>query len=164
VWIGIGCQITQLVKSFGHKEQLRDVTGDPWNGRSLEWSTTSPPPAFNFAELPRVESRDTYWLAKQRAIATHSLGPAPVYHDIELPRNSSTGVVCAFFASFFGFAMIWHIWWLGILSFVGAFATFVVFAWRDRVEYRVPATEVARIDEANRSTRLAALGQLGAAP
>jgi cytochrome o ubiquinol oxidase subunit 1 len=164
VWTGIACQITQLVKSFRHKEQLRDVTGDPWNGRSFEWSTTSPPPAFNFAELPRVEDRDAYWLAKQRAIRTQSLPPEPAYKDIELPRNSPTGVVCAFFASFLGFAMIWHIWWLAALSFIGAFATFVVFAWRDRVEYRIPAAEVARIDRVNRGTRLAALAQLGAAP
>jgi cytochrome o ubiquinol oxidase subunit 1 len=164
VWTGIACQITQLVKSFRHKEQLRDVTGDPWNARSLEWSTTSPPPAFNFAELPRVDDRDVYWVAKQRAIETQSLGPEPAYKDIELPRNSPTGVVCAFFASFFGFAMIWHIWWLAIFSLIGAIATFVAFAWRDRVEYRIPAAEVARIDRANRGTRLAALGQLGAAP
>ena len=164
VWTGIAFQITQLVKSFRNREKLRDVTGDPWNARSLEWSTTSPPPAFNFAVLPRVEDRDTYWLAKQRAIKTRSLAPEPAYQDIDLPRSSPTGFVCAFFASFFGFAMIWHIWWLAILSLIGAIATFVVFAWRDRVEYRVPAAEVARIDRANRSARLAAIDQLGVAP
>src|SRR5262245_6590342 len=163
VWTGIACQITQLVVSFRRREELRDVTGDPWNARSLEWSTTSPPPAFNFAALPRVESRDAYWDAKQRAIETHSLGPEPAYKDIELPRNSPTGFVCAFFASFLGFAMIWHIWWLAALSFIGAVATFVAFAWRDRDEYRIPAAEVARIDRANRSARLAALAQLGVA-
>jgi len=164
VWTGIACQVTQLVVSFRHKEALRDVTGDPWNARSLEWSTTSPPPAFNFAVLPRVESRDTYWIAKQRAIETHSLGPEPAYKDIELPRNSPTGFVCSFFATFLGFAMIWHIWWLAALSFIGAVATFVAFAWRDRDEYRIAAAEVARIDRANRSARLAALARLGVAP
>jgi cytochrome o ubiquinol oxidase subunit 1 len=163
VWVGIACQITQLVLSFRHRDELRDVTGDPWNGRSLEWSTTSPPPAFNFAVLPRVESRDAYWIAKQRAIETHSLGPEPAYEDIEVPRNSPTGVVCAFFATFLGFAMIWHIWWLAALSFIGAFVTFVAFAWRDRDEDRIPAADVARIDRANRSARLAALARLQAA-
>src|SRR5215470_8230373 len=74
VWIGIACQIRQLVVSFRHQEELRDVTGDPWNGRSLEWATASPPPVFNFAVLPRVDSPDFYWNAKQRAIETHSLG------------------------------------------------------------------------------------------
>src|SRR5262252_7242629 len=161
VWIGIACQIRQLVVSFRHQEELRDVTGDPWNARSLEWSTASPPPAFNFAVLPRVKSRDAYWVAKQRAIERQSLGPEPPYKDIEVPRNSPTGFVCAFFAAFLGFAMIWHIWWLAALSFIGAFATFVTFAWRDRVENRIPAAEVARVDRANRSARFAALAHLG---
>jgi cytochrome o ubiquinol oxidase subunit 1 len=147
---GICCQIAQLVVSVRHREELRDVTGDPWNGRSLEWSTASPPPAFNFAVLPQVEGRDAYWRAKQQG----RLGDEPAaYEDIELPRNSATGFVCAFFATFMGFALIWHIWWLVAVSFVGAFATFVVFAWRDRTEELIPAAEVARIDRANRRAR-----------
>ena len=160
---GIGLQIAQLVVSFRHREQLRDTTGDPWNGRSLEWSTSSPPPAFNFAVLPRIEESDAYWETKQRALRQHVLEDEPAYADIELPRNSATGFVCAFFATFLGFALIWHIWWLAAASFLGAFATFVAFAWRDRTEYRVSAEEVARIDRENRSARRAALAQLGAA-
>jgi cytochrome o ubiquinol oxidase subunit 1 len=160
---GIGLQIAQIVVSFRHREQLRDTTGDPWNGRSLEWSTSSPPPAFNFAVLPRIEEGDAYWETKQRALRQHVLADEPVYTDIELPRSSATGFVCAFFASFLGFALIWHIWWLAALSFLGAFATFVAFAWRDRTEYRISAEEVARIDRKNRSVRRAALAQLGAA-
>jgi cytochrome o ubiquinol oxidase subunit I len=160
---GIGLMIAQLVVSFRHRDELRDMTGDPWNGRTLEWSTSSPPPAFNFAVLPRIEERDAYWTTKERALEQHVLGDEPAYHDIELPRNSATGFVCAFFATFLGFAMIWHIWWLAILSFAGAFVTFVVFAWRDRAEYLIPAAEVARIDRENRSARRVALAQLGAA-
>jgi cytochrome o ubiquinol oxidase subunit 1 len=160
---GIGLQIAQLVVSFRHREQLRDTTGDPWNGRSLEWSTSSPPPVFNFAALPRIEEADGYWETKQRALRQHVFADEPAYTDIELPRNSATGVVCAFFASVLGFALIWHIWWLAALSFLGAFATFVAFAWRDRTEYRVSAEEVARIDRENRSARRAALTQLEAA-
>jgi cytochrome o ubiquinol oxidase subunit 1 len=160
---GIGLQIAQLVVSFRHREQLRDTTGDPWNGRSLEWSTSSPPPGFNFAVLPRIEESDAYWETKQRALRQHVLEDEPVYADIELPRNSATGFVCAFFATFLGFALIWHIWWLAAVSFLGAFATFVAFAWRDRTEYRVSADEVARIDRENRSARRGALTQMGAA-
>jgi cytochrome o ubiquinol oxidase subunit 1 len=160
---GIGLQIAQLVVSFRHREQLRDTTGDPWNGRSLEWSTSSPPPAFNFAVLPRIEEGDAYWETKQRALRQHALVDEPAYADIELPRNSATGFVCAFFATFLGFALIWHIWWLAAVSFLGAFATFVAFAWRDRTEYCVSADEVARIDRENRSARRVALAQPGAA-
>jgi cytochrome o ubiquinol oxidase subunit 1 len=160
---GIACQVAQLTVSIRRREQLRDVTGDPWNGRSLEWATASPPPAFNFAELPQVEARDDYWVTKQRVRQRARLDDEPRYEAIEVPRNSPTGFICAFFATFMGFALIWHIWWLVGVAFVGAFVTFVVFAWRDRTEDRIPADEVARIDRANRSARTAALTQMQAA-
>jgi cytochrome o ubiquinol oxidase subunit I len=157
---GIILQIAQLVVSFRRREQLRDLTGDPWNGRSLEWATASPPPAFNFAVLPRIDGRDAYWRLKQRALQQGDPGEEPSYEDIELPRNSPTGFICAFFATIMGFALIWHIWWMVAVAFVGAFVTFVVFAWRDRTEDRIPADEVARIDRANRSARRAALAAM----
>jgi cytochrome o ubiquinol oxidase subunit I len=161
---GIILQIAQLVVSIRRREKLRDKTGDPWNGRSLEWATSSPPPAFNFAVLPRVEGRDAYWAMKQRAHQQTIPGAEPGYTDIEMPRNSATGFVCAFFATFMGFALIWHIWWMVALAAVGAYATFVVFAWRDRTEYIIPAEEVARIDRANRSARGEALLPMEATP
>jgi cytochrome o ubiquinol oxidase subunit I len=150
---GIALQVAQLVVSIRRREELRDQTGDPWDGRSLEWSTSSPPPAFNFAVLPRVEGTDAYWGMKQRAHRQALPMEEPDYREIEMPRNSSTGFICAFFASFMGFALIWHIWWLVALAAVGAYATFVVFAWRDRAEDIIPAEAVARIDRANRSAR-----------
>jgi cytochrome o ubiquinol oxidase subunit 1 len=160
---GIILQIAQLTVSIRHREELRDATGDPWNGRSLEWSTASPPPAFNFAVLPRVEGEDAYWSMKQNAIDQARSTDEPVYTDIELPRNSPTGFICAFFATFMGFALIWHIWWIVVLSALGAFATFVVFAWRDEEEYVIPADAVARIDRANRIARGDLLAQPGTA-
>ncbi len=161
---GIILQIAQLAVSIRAREALRDATGDPWNGRSLEWSTSSPPPAFNFAVMPYVEGRDAYWTMKQRARQTGGLGDAPTYAEIEVPRNSPTGFVSAFFATFLGFALIWHIWWLAGLAIVGAYATFVVFAWRDRVEEVIPADEVARIDRASRAARGGSLAQPQTAP
>ena len=160
---GIVLQIAQLAVSIRRRQELRDVTGDPWNGRSLEWATPSPPPAFNFAVLPRIENGDAYWSLKQRAIQRAALSDEPTYTEIEMPRNSPTGFICAFFATFMGFALIWHIWWLAALAGVGAYATFVVFAWRDQDEYVIPAAEVAKIDRANRSARSEALARLQAA-
>jgi len=159
---GVVCQITQLVVSIRNREQLRDVTGDPWNGRSLEWATASPPPAFNFAVLPEVIGEEAYWGIKQKAIQS-GLRDAPEYRDIEVPRNSPTGFICAFFATIGGFSLIWHIWWLVGVAGLGAFATFAVFAWRDRTEYVITAEEVSRIDGANRQSRRVALAQLQAA-
>jgi cytochrome o ubiquinol oxidase subunit 1 len=160
---GIVLQITQLVVSIRRREELRDVTGDPWNGRSLEWATASPPPSFNFGVLPRIEGEDAYWGIKQRARQQATLGDEPKYEEIEMPRNSPTGFICAFFATFAGFALIWHIWWLVAVAAFGAFVTFVVFAWRDRTEDTIPAEEVARIDRVNRSARSAALAMPQAA-
>jgi cytochrome o ubiquinol oxidase subunit 1 len=161
---GIILQIAQLAVSIRRREELRDETGDPWNGRSLEWATPSPPPTFNFAVLPRVEGRDAYWAMKQRVRQQGRLSEEPAYTEIEMPRNSATGFICAFFATFMGFALIWHIWWLVALAALGAYATFVVFAWRDRVEYIIPADVVARIDRANRSARSDALIHVPGAP
>jgi cytochrome o ubiquinol oxidase subunit 1 len=155
---GIAFQIAQLVVSIRQRAQLRDVTGDPWDGRSLEWATASPPPAFNFAILPEVSGEDAYWTSKQRTAGRSRSDERPDYRDIEIPRNSATGFVCAFFATVTGFALIWHIWWMVAAGAVGAFATFVVFAWRDHDEDIVPAEEVARIDSSHWAQRRATLG------
>ncbi|MDQ6628228.1 MAG: cytochrome o ubiquinol oxidase subunit I [Pseudomonadota bacterium] len=160
ITIGIVLQVVQLVYSIRHRAELRDLTGDPWNGRSLEWSTPSPPPMFNFAVLPDVTGEEAYWGIKQRAREQGKLRAEPEYVDIEMPRNSPTGFICAFFATIMGFALIWHIWWLVLVALIGAYATFVVFAWRDRHDELIPAATVASIDRANRGSRRDALARL----
>ena len=150
---GIILQIAQLAVSIRRRDELRDVTGDPWNGRSMEWWTPSPPPAFNFPVLPQVEGEETYWGIKQRAFQRARIRDEPIYTDIEMPKNSPVGFICAFFATVMGFALIWHIWWMVAVAAVGAYVTFVIFAWRDRVEYIIPAETVALIDRANRAAR-----------
>jgi cytochrome o ubiquinol oxidase subunit 1 len=162
ILVGIMFQVAQLVYSIRHRDELADEFGDPWDGRSLEWATSSPPPVFNFAVLPVIEAEEPYWNIKERAREKLALRAEPEYHEIEMPRNSPTGFICAFFATTLGFALIWHIWWMAALSFLGAFVTFVVFAWRDRVEYVIPAEEVALIDRENRANRRAALDRLAA--
>jgi len=157
---GIGFQIAQLVVSIRTRDKRRDLYGDLWDGRSLEWATSSPPPSFNFAVMPDVEGEEAYWGVKQKAIENQTLVDEPDYKAIEMPRNNPTGVVTAFFATVMGFAMIWHIWWMVILGFIGAFATFVVFAWRDETEDEIPVEEVARVDRERRRTRMEALPTL----
>ena len=154
--IGVALQIAQLVVSIRQRARLRDVTGDPWNGRSLEWATASPPPMFNFAVVPNVEGEEAYWGIKQRAKQEAAPAAEPEYRDIHMPRNSATGFICAFFATIMGFALIWHIWWLVGVAFVCAYGTFVVLAWRDHHEDLIPADLVARVDRANRSARSSA--------
>jgi cytochrome o ubiquinol oxidase subunit 1 len=155
---GIGFQIAQLVVSIRGRDKRRDPTGDLWDARTLEWSTASPPPSFNFAVLPEVTGEEPYWAMKQRAREVARVDPQePRYEPIETPRNTPTGFITAFFAVITGFAMIWHIWWLVIVGLIGAYATFVVFAWRDVQEIEIPAAEVERIDRANRTARNQAL-------
>jgi cytochrome o ubiquinol oxidase subunit 1 len=151
--LGVVSQAMQLIVSIRHRSELRDVTGDPWNGRSLEWATASPPPTFNFPVLPNVQGQEPYWQIKRRAIETQQLSAEPLYKPIHMPRNSPTGFVTAFFATLTGFALIWHIWWLAGISLVAAYAIFVWYAWRDEVEYEIPAEEVASVDRARRHVR-----------
>jgi cytochrome o ubiquinol oxidase subunit 1 len=150
ILVGIVCQVVQLVVSIRNREELRDVTGDPWNGRTLEWSTASPPPAWNFAVLPRVAARDGYWSTKQRALATQGQPrPAREYLPIEMPLNSAIGFVNAFFAVVTGFALIWHIWWMAGVGLLGAFVTLLAFAFRDKEEVEIPAAQVAQLDRSH---------------
>ncbi len=150
---GIACQVMMLYVSIKTRKDRIDESGDPWDGRTLEWITTSPPPAFNFAVLPDVKGEEAYWGIKAKARENRALSDRPDYEPIEMPRNSPTGIVAAFFATAMGFALIWHIWWLVILGFFGAWGTFIVFAWRDKAEYEIPVEEVERLDQARRRSK-----------
>jgi cytochrome o ubiquinol oxidase subunit I len=145
---GIVATVAQLVVSIRSREQRRDRTGDPWDGRTLEWSSTSPPPAYNFAVLPQVQSLDAFWAMKQRGLAL----PAEKYEPIEVPSNSPNGFVTAFFAVITGFALIWHIGWLAILGLVCAALTLIAFGWMERVEQHVSGEQLAAAERARLRT------------
>jgi cytochrome o ubiquinol oxidase subunit I len=152
IFAGIVCQIVQLVVSIRDREELRDVTGDPWNGRTLEWSIPSPPPAWNFAVMPRVAGLDAYWSAKQRSRTTQGEATqARAYETIEMPKNSPIGFVNAFFAVATGFALIWHIWWMAAVGLLGVFAAFLVFAFRNVEEVEIPAERIARFERSHQA-------------
>ncbi len=147
---GIVAQVVQLIVSIRTRAGRRDSTGDPWNGRTLEWSTASPPPSYNFAVLPQVEARDEFWRRKQLREPL----PVPRYRAIEVPANSPNGFVVAFFAVVTGFAMIWHIWWMAILGLACAVVTLLVFGWIERTDQEISAETLAAADRA----RIAAPG------
>ena len=150
---GIVCQAMQLYVSIRQREMLIDETGDPWDGRSLEWITTSPPPPFNFAALPNVEGEESYWDLKLQAHQRRELSERPDYAAFSMPRNSPTGFVTAFFTTAIGFAAVWHIWWLVLVGFLGAWATFVAFAWRDENKYEVSAERAKHLDDRRRAAK-----------
>jgi cytochrome o ubiquinol oxidase subunit 1 len=148
---GIVCQVIQLVVSIRNREKLK-VAADPWNGRTLEWATTSPPPAWNFAALPRVTDLDAFWAQKQLPQSLQANpAQARAHTPIEMPKNSATGLVMAFFAVVSGFALIWHIWWLAGLGALGIFLAMLVFAFRKEEEIEIPADEIARFEREDRA-------------
>jgi cytochrome o ubiquinol oxidase subunit 1 len=152
IFAGIACQIIQLVVSIRQREKLRDVTGDPWNGRTLEWSTASPPPAWNFAVLPTVTGRDAYWAEKtHKQEKRDQTKQTRKYEPIEVPTNSPVGFVNAFFAVITGFALIWHIWWIAALGVMGIFVTFLAFAFRENEEFEIPVSEISKFDRTHRA-------------
>ena len=144
IFCGILCQIAQLYVSIRARERRLDLTGDPWDGRTLEWATSSPPPPYNFAVLPRVETIDAFWSMKRRGLRPVE----PAREPIEMPRNSPVGFITAFFATITGFSLIWHIWWMVIIGFLAAVATLMVFGWSDHREREISAAEIAEIERA----------------
>lgn len=138
--LGIFLQVVQFGYSYWKRKEYAVKTGDPWNGRTLEWMTHTPVPAYNFAQLPEVTSRDEFWERKQ------SVGESKETHvkytDIVMPKNSPYAIILAGCAFFVGFAIIWHIWWLAILGFIGIVACIILRGVDDHTEYIIPAAEV----------------------
>jgi cytochrome o ubiquinol oxidase subunit 1 len=143
ILVGIILMVVQLVVSARDWRNRRDLTGDPWDGYTLEWLTSSPPAPYNFAVLPEIHDREAFLDMKQRGVAYKR--PAK-YHDILLPKNSSIGLFIGGLAFVLGFAMVWHIFWLAGLCAAAIFAAIVMRTYDDDTEYRIPAKEVEKIE------------------
>jgi cytochrome o ubiquinol oxidase subunit 1 len=123
-----------------------DKTGDPWNGRTLEWATSSPAPSYNFATLPAVDSRDAFWTMKH-----DKNKPKPEYEDIEMPNSTVYPLLIAGAAFLAGFAIIWHIYWLAFVSVLGLVALVIIRTTSDNNEHVIPAEQVRKMEEARAS-------------
>jgi cytochrome o ubiquinol oxidase subunit I len=141
VCIGLACQVIQLALSIWQRDQRRDLTGDPWNGRTLEWSVPSPAPVYNFASIPVVHERDPFWITKQ----ANSV-PRKQFEDILIPKNTGAGVWIAGFAFMFGFGMVWHIFWLVGISALGIIAAIIIRVSDPETEYIMTAKEVEKYE------------------
>jgi cytochrome o ubiquinol oxidase subunit 1 len=142
ILIGVGFQVLQLYVSFKERKENKDTTGDPWNGRTLEWSLPSPPPFYNFAITPEVHERDAFWMMKH----TQST-PQPIkYHDLHMPKNTPTGVYIGALSFLFGFGLIWYMFWLAALSGLGMIICIIMRLREKEVDYYLPAKEVEKIE------------------
>ena len=142
--LGALVQVWQIIVSVKERKQNIDTTGDPWNGRTLEWATPSPVPFYSFAVIPEVHSRDAFWEMKKEGKAA-----APVkYEDITLAKNTGMPIYLSGFIFLFGFAMVWHLIWLAVLGIVGAIACVIMRSFDEDTEYILPAAEVARMEMA----------------
>ncbi|SDP07605.1 cytochrome bo3 quinol oxidase subunit 1 apoprotein [Ralstonia sp. 25mfcol4.1] len=141
---GIACFIIQLVVSFMRREELRDTTGDPWDGRTLEWSTSSPPPQYNFAFTPVVHDTDAWWQMKQYGYKRPMEGFIPIH----MPKNTAAGIVLAGLCTLMGFALIWHIWWLAAVSFAATIIAAIIHTFNYKRDYYIPTEDVVRTEAA----------------
>jgi cytochrome o ubiquinol oxidase subunit 1 len=148
--VGIAAFIIQLVVSFMRRESLKDETGDPWDGRTLEWSTSSPPPPYNFAFTPRVHELDAWWQMKRHGFQRPESGFIPIH----MPKGTWAGIVLSGISVVIGFALIWHMWLLAGVSFVALIGTAIYHTFNYDRDYYIPAEEVERI-EAERTRELA---------
>ncbi|HET8552270.1 MAG TPA: cytochrome o ubiquinol oxidase subunit I [Gammaproteobacteria bacterium] len=143
IGLGIVTFIVQIYVSIRRRDAYA-VGGDPWDARTLEWSSTSPPPAYNFAFIPRVHERDAWTDMKARGARQ----PMEGFHAIHMPKNTAAGVVIGALACIFGFAMVWYIWWLAVVSFVGVVGAAIVHTFNYHRDYHIPADEVSRVERA----------------
>lgn len=140
--IGLALQFAQILATVIQKKRLRDTTGDPWNGRSLEWAVASPPPFYNFNVLPSVTTRDAYWEMKRQGL------PKADYEDILIPKNTAAGIYIGGFAFLASFAFVWEIVWLAVASIIGVIVVFIIRGFNEHSEYILTAAEVRKLDEA----------------
>ncbi len=146
IGLGLGFQILQLAVSIWKRKENLDTTGDPWNGRTLEWSTSSPAPHYNFAAMPAVHHRDEFWAIKQSG-QSHK---KPEYKDIIMPKNTPMPMFIAGGAFIVGFSAIWHIWWLAAIGLFAIIALIIIRTSSENNEYVIPASEVEKIESSRR--------------
>jgi cytochrome o ubiquinol oxidase subunit I len=142
ILFGILSFLVQLAVSYWRRDELRDLTGDPWNGRTLEWSTSSPPPSYNFAFTPIIHDQDAWWDMKRRGYDR----PLHGFKPIHMPKNTAAGLVLAGFSSVLAFALIWYIWWLVIVSFIGLLASAIGHTFNYRRDFYIPLEEVVKVE------------------
>ncbi|TKW66186.1 MAG: cytochrome o ubiquinol oxidase subunit I [Paracoccus denitrificans] len=145
---GIFALIMQILMSIRDREALRDTTGDPWDARTLEWATSSPPPDYNFAFTPVVYDVDAWQDMKDHGYQRPQSGFRPIH----MPKNTGTGVILAGISVVLGFALVWHIWWLAVISFAALIATAIAHTFNYDRDFYIPEATVTETEDARTTT------------
>ncbi len=143
ILIAIMIQLYQIFAAVRDHSQNPDLCGDPWDGRTLEWATSSPPPFYNFAVIPDIRDRDQLYYLKKFGLDGK---PPEKYEPIHMPRNTWAGVAIGVISIGFGFAMVWHIWWLAIVSFIGMIGSYLIYSFFCEKDYWVSVEEIEAIE------------------
>lgn len=146
VLLGLFLQCLQLYVSIKHKNKYKEKANDPWNGRTLEWSTSSPPPFYNFALTPEVHGRDAFWMMKHSQMAKQK---EVNFKEIHMPSNTSAGFYIGVLSFILGFAIVWYIWWLAALSTLGIFITIIARLYQKKTDFYIPTQEIEKIESRN---------------
>lgn len=150
ILIGICLQVVQLIVSIKNREALRDHTGDPWNGRTLEWSLASPAPLYNFAHLPTVQVLDQFWVDKENHGTEGHIHPKAIHYEpIHMPKNTAAGFIIAIFSGITGFALIWHMLIPGLIGLLGIISTVIARTFTKNVDYYIDAEAVKKTELAH---------------
>jgi cytochrome o ubiquinol oxidase subunit 1 len=144
ILFGIVAMLVQIGVSILKQEQLRDLTGDPWDARTLEWSTSSPPPEYNFAFTPVVHTHDAWWDMKTRGYERPLTGFIPIH----MPKNTGAGAILAGFAVASGFGFIWQMWWLAAGGLLAVVAGAIIHSFNQDRDFHIPVEKVARVEGA----------------
>lgn len=147
IGLGITCQCIQIIISIVNHNKCNNLNRNPWNGYTLEWTTTSPPPFYNFAIIPTINhDQDITWSVKN---IKNTNAPPIKYQPIHMPKNTHSGILISFFSLIFGFGMIWYIWWLVIFSIIGIITTWIARIFNNNTEYYVSVQKIKKIENIN---------------
>lgn len=146
IFFGILCQVFQILTSIRDRNKNKDLNGDPWNGRTLEWSTKSPPPFYNFAIIPNINTKDFFWKVKEK---NKKVKKILHYEKIHMPKNTNAGIFISLFIFFLGFSLVWHIWWLSIFSFLSTMLVWILKTFDQNEHYYVPIDKIKIIEDQN---------------
>lgn len=135
IFLGVALQVLHLIVSVIERKKNMDTTGNPWNAGTLEWSTVSPPPPYNFAVIPHVDDLYPLWEG-------HKKHEKPVYHSFHMPKNTGLGFFIGGFSFLFSWGAIWQMYWLLPVGIIGTLVCLILRLADRHTEHTLSPSEI----------------------